>query len=191
MTARPSALQFLLLLAAFLVAPLALAGGSCMPNLASASAGAVATASSEYGPGYSVSGINNGDCAGRSWTNGGGWADRTIDQYPDWVQIQFNGPKVVNHVVVYTVQDNWQNPSQPTESETFTQYGIVDFTVQYWDGSAWQTAAAVNGNNLVMRSIAFDPPFNTDRIRVSVRRAQGQLSRIVEVEAFGDTGTAA
>ena len=39
---------------------------------------------------------------------------------PDWVQINFNGSKTIDRVVVYTVQDNYTNPIEPTDTLTFS-----------------------------------------------------------------------
>jgi hypothetical protein len=46
-------------------------------NVALASAGAVASASSTYGSGYEVTAVNNNECAGTPFSNGGVWADAT------------------------------------------------------------------------------------------------------------------
>ena len=100
------------------------------------------------------------------------------------MQINFNGSKSINRVVVYTLQDNFLNPVEPTDSTTFSLYGIVDFTVQGWNGSAWVTlGTAVSGNNLVKRTVSFTA-FATDRIRVNVTNALFQYSRITEIEAW-------
>ena len=50
--------------------------------MALATAGAVASASSTYGPGYAASGVINGDRAGANWGNGGGWKDADLGQLP-------------------------------------------------------------------------------------------------------------
>jgi hypothetical protein len=153
-------------------------------NLALASAGAAATASSTFGPGYPVAAVIDDERAGARWTAGGGWADGTVNAGPDWVQVALNGSKAVDSVVVYTLQDNYANPVEPGEAMTFTTYGIVDFSVQAWDGASWVTLGTVSGNNLVKRTVTF-PPFNTDRIRVLVTRALGGVARITEIEAWG------
>ena len=57
---------------------------------------------------------------------------------------------------------------------TFSLYGIIDFTVQGWNGSAWVTLATVTGNNLVKRTVTFTA-FTTDRIRVNVTNALASL----------------
>ncbi len=155
-----------------------------MTNVALASSGAVASASSTYSAAFPVSAINNNERAGVNWGNGGGWADGTPNVYPDWVQIIFNGTKTIDHAVVYSVQDNWMNPTEPTDTQTFSLYGITDFTVQGWNGSAWVTLATISGNNLVKRTVTFSP-YTTDRIRINVTHALSWWSGITEVEAWG------
>ena len=153
-------------------------------NVALASVGAVASASSTYSSGYPVSAVNNNERAGTSWGNGGGWNDATGGVFPDWVQINFNGSKTLDRVVVYTVQDNYNNPVEPTDTMTFSLYGVTDFTVQGWNGSAWVTLGTVSGNNLVKRTVSFTA-FTTDRIRVNITNALASYSRITEIEAWG------
>jgi hypothetical protein len=154
-------------------------------NVALASAGAVASASSTLGPSFPVSAINNNERAGTNWGNSGGWADGTVNVFPDWVQINFAGSKSVDHVIVYSVQDNFASPVEPTDTQTFSLYGVTDFTVQGWNGSAWVTLGTVSGNNLVKRTVLFSP-FTTDRIRINITNALASSSRLTEVEAWGN-----
>ena len=102
-----------------------------------------------------------------------------------WVQINFAGTKTVDRVVVYTVQDNYANPVEPTDALAFSTYGLIDFAIQGWDGTTWVTLATVTGNNLVKRTVAFNT-FTTDRIRVNATNGAGGFSRITEVEAWGN-----
>jgi hypothetical protein len=154
-------------------------------NYALARNGGVASSSSTYSGAYPVSAINDGDGSGAGWSvNGGGWNDGTSDVFPDWVQITFNGQKTIDHVVVYTLQDNYWRPVQPDDTTTFSQYGLASFDVQGWDGSNWVTLASVAGNNLVKRTVSFTH-YTTDRIRVLVTGALASFSRIVELEAWG------
>ena len=44
-------------------------------------------------------------------------------------------PKTIDEVDVFSLQDNYASPVEPTPAMTFTQYGLTDFTVQYWDGT--------------------------------------------------------
>jgi hypothetical protein len=83
------------------------------------------------------------------------------------------------------VQDNYQAPSVPTPTMTFSLYGLTDFQVQYWTGAAWLTVpgGTVSGNNLVWRQVTF-PAVATSSIRIFVTGALNTWSRIAEVEAY-------
>ena len=99
-------------------------------NFALASNGGTASASSAYG-GYPVAATINGDRRGLNWTNGGGWNDATPNDYPDWVQIDFDGAKTIDEIDVFTVQDNYQSPSEPDLNMTQTTWGVRGFDVEY------------------------------------------------------------
>jgi uncharacterized protein YkwD len=152
-------------------------GTDVSTNIALASQGAVATASSSYGPSYPVTTVNDNQ---RTF---GYWVDGTYGAFPDWVQINFTGNKTIDHVVVYTLQDNFAGPIEPADTTTFSLYGITDFTVQGWSGAAWITLGTVTGNNLVKRTVSF-PAYATDRIRVNVNGARTGYSYINEIEAW-------
>ena len=95
-------------------------------NVALASAGALASASSTYSPSasFAASSINNNERAGANWGNGGGWIDATPNAFPDWVQIVFNGQKTIDRAVVYSVQDNYTNPVEPSDAQAFSVFGV-------------------------------------------------------------------
>jgi glucose/arabinose dehydrogenase len=154
-------------------------------NVAAQANGGVATASSAFHSGYAASGANNGDRKGLSWGDRGGWNDATADTFPDSLQVSFNGTYSIGEIDVFTVQDNFSSPAEPTPSMTFSQYGVTAFQVQYWNGSTWIDVPGgnVTGNNLVWRRIVFSPVI-TDAIRVAVNSALAGYSRIVEVEAW-------
>jgi hypothetical protein len=111
--------------------------GTALKNAAAQVNGGTASASSSYNAFYTPAGANNGDRKGLNWANGGGWNDSTNGVYPDWLQINFAGVQSIGEIDVFTVQDNYQSPSDPTPSMTFTQWGITAFQVQYWTGAAW------------------------------------------------------
>ncbi len=159
--------------------------GASRPNVALASAGATASASSTYNAGYSPSYVINGERRGYPWGAGGGWNDATVNSLPDWVQVNFSGQKTIDRVSVYSVQNNFSAPSEPTPSMTFSSFGLTAFYVEYWTGSAWAQipGASVSGNNLVIRTFTF-APVTTDKIRVTVTAAADGFSRITEIEAF-------
>ncbi|HYO62718.1 MAG TPA: S8 family serine peptidase [Pyrinomonadaceae bacterium] len=155
-------------------------------NVALAANGATASASTTYSAAYPAASVINGERRGQGWgTSGGGWNDATINAYPDWVQVDFSGSKTINEINVFTLQDDYANPAEPTDTMTFTQYGVTAFDVQYWNGSAWVTVpgGSVSGNNLVRRSFTF-PSVTTDKIRVLVNGSLAGYTRLIEVEAY-------
>lgn len=155
-------------------------------NVALASNGAVATASSILAPNYGPSGAINGDRKGVSWGAGGGWNDGTPNASPDWIQIDFNGAKTIDEINVFSMQDNYTAPVEPTLAMTFGYWGLRAFEVQYWNGSAWVTVpnGSVTLNNKVWRQFLFTP-ITTTKIRVWITGALNGYSRVIEVEAWG------
>jgi RHS repeat-associated protein len=159
-------------------------------NYALAANGATAVASSTNSSGFDAQYVIDGKRSGAQWGAGGGWNDGTPNAWPDWVEVRFNGAKSISQVNVFSVQDNVTNPTEPTPQQTFSLYGLVDFQVQYWNGSSWQTVpnGSVVGNNLVWKQIGFTP-VTTDKIRVNVTKALNSWSRITEIEALGTNPT--
>ncbi len=168
-------------------------------NVALAANGAVATASSttspseglgNYEPVSAINGDHLGIGTGASYSNNTFWRDGTPDAYPDWLQVDFAGKRSIDEVHVYTMEDDYAHPIEPTEQTTFTQYGITNFEVQYWDSGQWWTipGASVTGNNKVWKKFEF-PAVYTDKIRVLVNQALFGRSRIVEVEAYATNAT--
>ena len=154
-------------------------------NWALAANGGVMTASSTINAGYPPSGANDGNRSGSNWGSGGGWNDATGNAWGDWLQVDFGTARTVAEVDVFMIQDNYQNPIQPTEAMVFTQYGLTDFEVQYWTGSTWEPVpgGTVSGNNKVWRRFTFTP-VSTSRLRVVVANALQGYSRVVELEAY-------
>jgi len=72
---------------------------------------------------------------------------------------------------------------EPTDTLTFSAYGVTAFTVEGWNGSGWTVLGSVSNNNLVKRTVTF-APYSTNAIRIRVTQALAQFSRLVEVEAW-------
>jgi hypothetical protein len=160
---------------------------STCTNVARGSFGASATASSTFGPGYEASGAIDGNHKGNGWGTGVGWNDGTSGTFPDTLTINLGVTQQLNEIYVYSLQDNYLNPSEPTESMTFTAYGLVDFQVQVPDGvGGWVDVPGgnVTGNNKVRRRVIFASAVTTDQIRIVVNNTPDVWSRVVEVEAF-------
>jgi subtilisin family serine protease len=157
-------------------------------NYALTTRGSVPLASSTYtSRNYSAESAFDGERTGGGWEQGGGWNDNTRDLWPDTLEVTLGGgAKNISEIRVYTLQDNFHEPQEPTPDMMATLYGLLDFDVQYWDGSAWVTVPGgqVRGNSLVLRSVSF-PELTTTKIRIHILNARQHFSRIVEVEAFG------
>jgi peptidyl-Asp metalloendopeptidase len=138
---------------------------------------------------FPASSLNDGDRRGLNWEQGGGWRDGT-DSFPDWMQVDFSEQKLIDEINVFTIQDAYTSSSEPTETQTFSLYGITAFHVQYWDGSSWMTVpnGSVTGNNKVWRKFTFSE-VRTSAIRVVINNALAGRSRVIEVEAWGPTFT--
>src|SRR5207244_1063539 len=142
-----------------------------------------------YSASYPSGAANNGDRKGLNWGNGGGWHSST-NTFPQWLQIDFTGSQAIDEVDVFSPQDNYSNPSEPTESMTFSLYGLTGFDVQYWNGSSWVTVpgGSISSNNKVWRKIAFSP-LMTSKIRVLTNASPDGYSRLTEVEAWDTPAT--
>ncbi|HKU76282.1 MAG TPA: discoidin domain-containing protein [Pyrinomonadaceae bacterium] len=166
-------------------------------NVALRSNGGVATASSEISAGcdtWPARGANDGDRKGAYWGGTGGWADSSSGNFSnDWLQIDFAGSKTIDEIDVFTLQDNYANPIEPTDTTTFSTYGLTAFDVSYWNGSSWAQIpeTVVTGNNKVWRKLTFSA-ITTTKIRVFGRAAvDNGRSRIAELEAWSPTDSIA
>ena len=152
-------------------------------NVALAANGGVATASSTNGPGFPPGATIDNQRSGAGWGAGGGWNDASFGQFPDWLQVTFSSLRSIDRVVVYSVQDNYLSPVEPSDTMTFTKYGVTTFTVKGRSGSSWTVLGTITGNNRVKRTVTF-PAFITDAIRIEVGNGLAGYSRLVEVEAW-------
>src|SRR6185369_10100440 len=158
-------------------------------NVALASNGATATASSTHSSGSfnTINAIN-----GSRTADGGYWNDNTPDVFGDTLEVAFAGSKTIDEIDVFSLQDNLA-VTQPDLAMTFTQFGLVDFDVEYWDAtsSSWikVPGGMITNNNRVWRQLIFNP-ITTTKIRLKVLRALATWSRVVEIEAYQATNLA-
>ena len=97
------------------------------------------------------------------------WNDDTIAAYPDILTITSPAVQSLPGITLLS------NPDGVPQ----------DFTVDTWDGSAWQPAATVTGNTTVMRRIPFSSAVTTTQVRITVTKDQssghGDFTRVNEV----------
>jgi RHS repeat-associated protein len=156
-------------------------------NVALAANGGVATASTTAtGSGFATTFAINGNYRGPWGSNVEGWNDNTPNALPDWLQVDFAGSKTIDEISLFSLHDNYLVENTPTETQTFTLYGLLNFTVEYWNGSSWVTipGGSVTANNKVWRKFTFSP-ITTSKIRVHITAVPDAWSRVVEIQAFG------
>ena len=156
-------------------------------NFALATNGGVVSASSTH-PTHSLAAINNGDRKGINY--GGIWADATSNEYPDSVQIDFNGSKTIDEVALISMQDNYVNPVEPTPTMQGSNYVVSSFRVEYWTESGWQTVpnGLVTGNTYIWRRVTF-PALTTTKIKITINATGDNYSQIPEIEVYGYSKT--
>jgi hypothetical protein len=97
------------------------------------------------------------------------WNDDTIGAYPDILTI--TSPSAVSLPGVTVLSNSDGVP--------------VDFTVDTWNGSAWQLAGTVTGNSAVQVEVPFAAPVSTTQVQITVTKdqatPQGEFTRINEV----------
>jgi hypothetical protein len=94
-------------------------------------------------------------------------------------------------IAVVTLQNGWQNATTaPDENTLANAEGVLDFTVEYWDGDSWVMIpnGSVAGNDRALRRFTFAAVITT-KIRVVITNSRNNWSRLVEVEAWGCPAT--
>ncbi len=155
-------------------------------NVASENEGAKAKASSTVDYNFEAENVINDFRFADGWLGSDdGWNDGTPNVFPDWIQIDFARVHRINLINVFTLPDDYKDGRDREIDEKFTQYGITDFDVQYWNGRTWRTVpgGAIRGNRNIWRTISF-PAIATDKIRVVVLNSIDGQTRITEIEAF-------
>ncbi len=153
-----------------------------MVNWADAFNGGKATASSswklgeaDYQPSHAIDGKHvAGDWRDYVRTT---WIDGTPGQFPDWLQVDFAGPRKLSSVVVFVNNFQVWRPAATC---------ISDCELQVWDGKDWQAAGSVTGNTKGVIAYVLKTPVETSKIRLLVKAANDQkTATIMEVEAWG------
>ena len=152
-------------------------------NVALASGGATAIASSRHSPSYPASAVINGDRRGAAYGTGGVWQDAGAG-LPDWLRVDFAQPYTISEVDVFSLQEDTIDPAEPTPTLA-SRLALRDFRLEYWDGWRWLTlpGGTVVGNTLVWARVIF-PAVTTSRIRIWITKVAANRSRVTEVEVY-------
>lgn len=151
-------------------------------NVALGQAGSKASASSTL-TGSDPANVINGKTDSSQWgTPGIGWTDGTQGAFPDTLTVDFGTTRKIDQVSIFTL-----------DSQTYpaSQYGIRDFTVEYYDGSQWVNIGSFTGNQQGVVTINLLQAAQAKQLRVTVTAANSSgnaamdgYSRILQVQAF-------
>jgi hypothetical protein len=163
--------------------------GVCQYNVADSISGAYATASSTMnspGSNFSAGNAINGDRSGIGWgqPNMGGWCAGAPGGL-QWLDIHFNRSKYVDRVELFSVQDNFQHPVDPSDTMTFSQFGVTAGKIYGAnDGSDLVYLGNFSGNNKVKCTVFLNPT-TLDRIRIVITGVSSGYARLAEVQVSG------
>jgi len=140
-----------------------------------------AQGSTEHSSGnYGAFKSNNSERAGGG---GGGYWQADVTGDGQWLKVTFDQPYLIDRVVVYSVQDNFGAPLEPTDTLVGTLYLLVNFEVQVWNGYEWLTVVEVANNTLIKRTVEF-AAYTTSAVRILVHETGDGAVRCTELEAF-------
>lgn len=154
------------------------AGGA---NIAMNATVTASTYGTEDTPDKAVDGIKN--------SNTSRWSSKWYPMPPEgtpkptqWLQLEWSGSVSIDRVRLWS--GNMTSPG----------WQLVDFEIQYWNGSGWETAAAVTGNTMDGKLGQFNDlsfaPVETQKLRVYVTDGSryDTIARIFEVEVVESAG---
>ncbi|NVB79771.1 MAG: VCBS repeat-containing protein [Kofleriaceae bacterium] len=111
-----------------------------------------------------------------------------------WVRVDFNGPRTISEIDLFSLQNDYTSGSEPTNFTTTTSYGNVDFHLSYCPegttctsslGGGWvdPPGGYITANNKAWNSISF-APVRATAVRASFDCAQSTRAYAVELEAW-------
>lgn len=155
-------------------------------NWALAARGAKAAASSVndfQGGNWKPAGVIDGRRDEKGWGDGHGWASKSGETLPQWVEVQFPAPRMLSRITVITYHG--EDPGS-----TAGVWGVKDYEVQVWDGNVngWKTVVSENrGRAMVTRVHKLEQSVRAAKLRVVVSKVApaDNVARLLQVEAWG------
>ncbi|MPN14735.1 hypothetical protein SDC9_162062 [bioreactor metagenome] len=94
------------------------------------------------------------------------WIDKTPNQVPDWIALEFKQPVTVKRIVLYPVENS-----------------LKDYQIQLWCDGKWKTVAEADnatGEYHEHRIAAI----KTDKIRIWITAVRGAYAKLAEIEIY-------
>ena len=138
-------------------------------NVALASNGGVASASSTMAPAQRPGNVINNQRSGAGCWAAAAGGTMQRGRFPDWIRS------------TSTAEDDrprgrllgagqLPEPGRADRHDDVHAVRLDGFSVQGWNGTEWVTLGSVTGNKLVKRTVTFSP-YTTDRIRIHVTKS--------------------
>lgn len=107
---------------------------------------------------------------------------------PQWLEVNFGQSRLINRINVIGLTDDADNSynTDPTLTEIANTFRLIDYKVQYWNGTTWIDISIVTSNDKVWRQFSFNN-ITTQKIRVLITSVASVNANLVEVEAWLDT----
>ncbi|MFZ5814021.1 MAG: flagellar filament capping protein FliD [Bacillota bacterium] len=148
------------------------------PALSTEGATVALSAGSSTAAGYDLADvINDVTDSDRFGTAGGGWKSGAAPttSAPQGFEITFSGTKLIDNITLY----------QPDPSDfPASDYGLKDFTLEYWDDatSTWKTIESVTNFGGTSGTWEFDP-ISTSKVRVQITATYNNYeARVTELK---------
>jgi hypothetical protein len=101
---------------------------------------------------------------------------------PTTVTVDFGVTRSITGINVFGLKNPASYTTAPSTADTSTANPLVDFTIDYWNGSSWVNLQTITGNNKTRRDFTFGA-VSASKIRVTCTAAPSGFA-IVEIEAW-------
>lgn len=159
------------------------APASSLTNYALASNGSIATATTVTVAGTPGAAINGDRTCSPSYPSGA-WTGAL----PGILEVNFGQSRTISEINIIGLREPSPYSGTPTQTDVFTAYGNKNYTIDYWNGTAWINIVTITGNTNVWRQHTF-AAITTTKIRANVTvGGTDPNAYIVELEALGAAG---
>ncbi len=142
------------------------------------------TVNSQYSAAYSKTGITDGERRSIFYGQDGGWSSVVSPSSAVPAVIELVLPKriFIDEFNLVGMRDDIFDVSEPTLSDTGTQFINKDFKVEVFDNGVWTLVESVTDN----KKIWYQNPVNrfAEKVRITITRS-AQEAVIIEVEVWG------
>jgi hypothetical protein len=153
-------------------------------NVALATNGSIADASSFYSTSFLPEAAINGD-KGESISYGRVDSMWMASAVPEWLSVTFPEESWIGRMDLISMRDDYNVLRDPTLEDQVSLYGLKDFELYYYENGDWVLLESVTNNTDAWYQFSF-PPVLTTAIKINVISTyHSTYARVVEFEAWG------